>query len=77
MESKSPLVGVIMGSVSDWETMRHAVEMLERFGIPCEKRVVSADPDFLDVSGNRQLGDASVACGVVGTSRFRRGYSDG
>lgn len=42
MESKSPLVGVIMGSVSDWETMRHAVEMLERFGISYEKRVVSA-----------------------------------
>lgn len=42
MELKTPLVGVIMGSVSDWETMRHAVEMLERFGIAYEKRVVSA-----------------------------------
>jgi 5-(carboxyamino)imidazole ribonucleotide mutase len=42
MEQKSPQVGVIMGSVSDWETMRHAVEMLERFGISYEKRVVSA-----------------------------------
>ncbi len=31
-----------MGSTSDWETMSHAVEMLERFGVPYEKQVVSA-----------------------------------
>jgi len=37
-----PLVGVIMGSTSDWETMRHAAETLERFGVPHECRVVSA-----------------------------------
>lgn len=37
-----PLVGVIMGSASDWETMRYAAETLERFGIPHERRVVSA-----------------------------------
>jgi 5-(carboxyamino)imidazole ribonucleotide mutase len=45
----SPLVGVIMGSKSDWETMRHAVEMLERLGVPHEVRVVSAHrtPDLL------------------------------
>ncbi len=36
------LVGVIMGSQSDWETMRHAVEILEELEIPCEKRIVSA-----------------------------------
>ncbi len=41
MEVK-PLVGVIMGSKSDWETMRHAAEMLESFGVPYEKRIVSA-----------------------------------
>jgi 5-(carboxyamino)imidazole ribonucleotide mutase len=38
----SPLVAVIMGSTSDWETMSHAVEMLERFGVPYERQVVSA-----------------------------------
>lgn len=38
----SPLVAVIMGSKSDWETMKHAVEMLEKFGIAHEARVVSA-----------------------------------
>jgi 5-(carboxyamino)imidazole ribonucleotide mutase len=37
-----PLVGIIMGSSSDWETMRHAVDALEGLGIPYEKRVVSA-----------------------------------
>jgi len=38
----SPLVAVIMGSQSDWETMRHAAEMLGRFGVPHECRIVSA-----------------------------------
>ena len=37
-----PLVGIIMGSKSDWETMRHAAEMLDALGIPHEKKVVSA-----------------------------------
>ncbi|MCM8732203.1 5-(carboxyamino)imidazole ribonucleotide mutase [Hephaestia sp. GCM10023244] len=38
----APLVGIIMGSTSDWETMRHAAEMLEALGVPHETRVVSA-----------------------------------
>jgi 5-(carboxyamino)imidazole ribonucleotide mutase len=44
-----PAVGVIMGSRSDWETMRHAVETLEELRIPAEPRVVSAHrtPDLL------------------------------
>jgi 5-(carboxyamino)imidazole ribonucleotide mutase len=43
------LVGIIMGSTSDWETMRHAVETLEALGVPHEVRVVSAHrtPDLL------------------------------
>lgn len=41
-KSTRPLVGVIMGSRSDWETMRHADEMLTRFEIPHECCVVSA-----------------------------------
>jgi 5-(carboxyamino)imidazole ribonucleotide mutase len=40
--NKQPLVGVIMGSTSDWETMRHAVETLAEFGVPHEAKVVSA-----------------------------------
>jgi 5-(carboxyamino)imidazole ribonucleotide mutase len=44
-----PLVGVIMGSKSDWETLRHAAETLTQFGIPHECRVVSAHrtPDWM------------------------------
>ena len=45
----TPLVGIIMGSKSDWETMRHAAEMLDRFGVPREAKVVSAHrtPDLM------------------------------
>jgi 5-(carboxyamino)imidazole ribonucleotide mutase len=47
--SPEPLVGVIMGSTSDWDVMRHASETLERLGVPHEVRVVSAHrtPDLL------------------------------
>jgi 5-(carboxyamino)imidazole ribonucleotide mutase len=37
-----PLVGIIMGSRSDWETMRHAADTLEQLGVPFETRVISA-----------------------------------
>ncbi|MDQ3812735.1 MAG: 5-(carboxyamino)imidazole ribonucleotide mutase [Armatimonadota bacterium] len=40
--SQTPLVAIIMGSKSDWETMRHADEMLTRFNVPHECRIVSA-----------------------------------
>ena len=45
----APLVGVVMGSRSDWETMQHAVARLEKLGVPHEVRVVSAHrtPDLL------------------------------
>jgi 5-(carboxyamino)imidazole ribonucleotide mutase len=42
MTAPKPLVAVIMGSKSDWETMRHAAAVLERFGVLHECRVVSA-----------------------------------
>src|ERR1700722_4722897 len=44
-----PLVGIIMGSSSDWETMEHAVKTLTDLGVPHETRVVSAHrtPDLL------------------------------
>ncbi len=41
-ETEQPLVGVVMGSDSDWPTMEKAVEVLEQFGVPYEARVVSA-----------------------------------
>ena len=44
-----PLVGIIMGSSSDWETMRHAAELLAALSVPHESRVISAHrtPDLL------------------------------
>jgi 5-(carboxyamino)imidazole ribonucleotide mutase len=46
---KHPLVGIIMGSTSDWETMKHAAQTLDALGVPHETRVVSAHrtPDLL------------------------------
>jgi 5-(carboxyamino)imidazole ribonucleotide mutase len=46
---KHPLVGIIMGSTSDWETMTHTARILEALGVPFETRVVSAHrtPDLL------------------------------
>ncbi|MEP6821271.1 MAG: 5-(carboxyamino)imidazole ribonucleotide mutase [Chthoniobacterales bacterium] len=47
--SPTPLVAVIMGSQSDWETMQHAVKLLGQFGVPSERRIVSAHrtPDLM------------------------------
>ena len=49
VNTATPLVGVIMGSQSDWATLRHAAEMLQRLQIPHEARIVSAHrtPDRL------------------------------
>lgn len=49
MSATGPQVGVIMGSKSDWETMRHATETLESLGVSFETKVVSAHrtPDLL------------------------------
>ena len=42
MPEAKPLVGIIMGSKSDWDTMRPAAELLQQFGVPHECRIVSA-----------------------------------
>ena len=42
MPERAPLVGIIMGSKSDWDTMRQADEILTRFGVPHESKVLSA-----------------------------------
>lgn len=45
----TPVVGIVMGSQSDWDVMQHAVDMVKQFGVPFEARVVSAHrtPDLL------------------------------
>src|SRR5688500_1567873 len=69
-----PLVGIIMGSQSDWETMRHAAEMLDRLQIPYEKRVVSAHrtPDLLfEYAGSAEKrGLAVIIAGAGGSAHL-------
>jgi 5-(carboxyamino)imidazole ribonucleotide mutase len=69
-----PLVGVIMGSRSDWETMRHAVETLERLEVACETRVVSAHrtPDLLFdyASGAADRGLQVIVAGAGGAAHL-------
>jgi 5-(carboxyamino)imidazole ribonucleotide mutase len=62
---RMPLVGVVMGSQSDWEVMRQAVEILARFAIPHEVRVVSAHrmPDSL--YGYAQAASARGLRGII------------
>jgi 5-(carboxyamino)imidazole ribonucleotide mutase len=64
-----PLVGVIMGSRSDWETMIHAAQTLETLGIPHEVRVVSAHrtPDLLfEYAGNAEARGLEVLIAGAG-----------
>src|SRR5690606_33038647 len=53
-----PLIGIIMGSSSDWEVMKHAVAMLQEFGVPHEARVISAHrmPDDMAQYGAQAAG---------------------
>lgn len=60
---RAPLVGVIMGSSSDWDIMKHAVAVLEEFGIPHETRVVSAHRMPLDMV---EYGETAVGRGLRG-----------
>ena len=68
------LVGVIMGSSSDWETMRHATETLEKLGIVFEKEVVSAHrtPDklFSYAEQARERGLEVVIAGAGGAAHL-------
>jgi 5-(carboxyamino)imidazole ribonucleotide mutase len=50
MTTKPPLVGIIMGSDSDWPTLKPAAEACDEFDVPCETRVVSAHRTPLDMA---------------------------
>ena len=67
-------MGVIMGSRSDWETMRHAVETLDDLEVPCETRVVSAHrtPDLLFeyASGAARRGLQVIVAGAGGAAHL-------
>lgn len=68
------LVGVVMGSSSDWEVMRHAVTMLEHFGVAHEARVVSAHrmpDDMFDYAASaRTRGLRAIIAGAGGAAHL-------
>ncbi len=72
--SEKPLVGVIMGSSSDWEVMRHAVAMLKDFGVPHEARVISAhrmpDQMFEYAESARERGLRAIIAGAGGAAHL-------
>jgi len=69
-----PLVGVIMGSRSDWDTMKHACETLEELGVPFETRVVSAHrtPDLMAdyAKGAAERGLRVIVAGAGGAAHL-------
>ena len=69
-----PMVGVVMGSNSDWPVMQHAVQQLEAFGVPHEYRVVSAHrtPDLLFeyASTARERGLKAIIAGAGGAAHL-------
>ena len=73
-EQQAPLVGIVMGSRSDWETMQHAAARLEALGVPHEVRVVSAHrtPDLLfDYAATaRQRGLRAIIAGAGGAAHL-------
>ncbi|MDL2355727.1 MAG: 5-(carboxyamino)imidazole ribonucleotide mutase [Pseudomonadota bacterium] len=69
-----PLVGVVMGSSSDWDVMRHAVAMLEQFGIAHEAQVISAhrmpDEMFAYAGSARARGLRAIIAGAGGAAHL-------
>jgi 5-(carboxyamino)imidazole ribonucleotide mutase len=74
IDDTKPLVAVIMGSKSDWETMRHADEILTQFGVPHECRIVSAHrtPSWLTefASGAEARGIEVIIAGAGGAAHL-------
>ena len=74
MADAPPLIGIVMGSRSDWETMQHAATRLEEFGVPHEVRVVSAHrtPDVLfDYAASaRERGLRAIIAGAGGAAHL-------
>src|SRR5215471_11713723 len=70
----APLVGVLMGSSSDWEVMKHAVALLQEFGVPYEAKVVSAhrmpDEMFAYAESARARGLRAIIAGAGGAAHL-------
>jgi 5-(carboxyamino)imidazole ribonucleotide mutase len=74
MAKRSPLVGIIMGSQSDWATLRHAAETLDALGVPHEARIVSAHRTpkrmFRYAEGARDRGLKAIIAGAGGAAHL-------
>ena len=74
VSTSAPLVGVVMGSSSDWEVMQHAVAMLKEFGVPYEASVVSAhrmpDQMFAYAEAARGRGLRAIIAGAGGAAHL-------
>lgn len=72
--SKKPLVGIVMGSNSDWDTMQHAAQMLEQFDIAHEAKVLSAhrmpDDMFRYAEDARSKGLQAIIAGAGGAAHL-------
>ncbi|MFK3740365.1 5-(carboxyamino)imidazole ribonucleotide mutase [Massilia sp. TN1-12] len=73
-EQNKPLVGVIMGSSSDWDVMQHACAILEQFGVPFEAQVISAhrmpDEMFAYAETARSRGLRAIIAGAGGAAHL-------
>jgi 5-(carboxyamino)imidazole ribonucleotide mutase len=73
-QNNKPLVGVIMGSSSDWDVMQHAVAMLKQFGVPYEAQVISAhrmpDEMFAYAESARSRGLRAIIAGAGGAAHL-------
>jgi 5-(carboxyamino)imidazole ribonucleotide mutase len=73
-EQQKPLVGVIMGSSSDWDVMQHACAMLKQFGVPFEAQVISAhrmpDEMFTYAETARSRGLRAIIAGAGGAAHL-------
>jgi 5-(carboxyamino)imidazole ribonucleotide mutase len=73
-EQAKPLVGVVMGSSSDWDVMQHAVAILKQFGVPHEAQVISAhrmpDEMFVYASQARERGLRAIIAGAGGAAHL-------
>jgi len=70
----NPVVGVVMGSASDWEMMEHAVNVLKDFRVPYEARVISAhrtpDEAFAYAAGAKERGLRAIIAGAGGAAHL-------
>ncbi len=74
MNNATPLIGVVMGSSSDWDVMRHAADILTEFGVPFEAKVVSAhrmpDDMFAYAESARARGLVAIIAGAGGAAHL-------